>query len=49
MKWNIKTILTIYLLELHYINEMPSIIFVRYTHSQDIDTIFLQIDLHFNQ
>ena len=49
MKWNIETILTIYLLESLYSNEMPSVIFVRYMHSQDIDTIFLQVDLHFNQ
>ena len=28
---------------------MPSIVFVRYMHSQDIDTISLQVDLHFNQ
>ena len=49
MKWNIETILTIYLIESLNSNEMPSVIFVRYIHSQDIDTIFLQVDLHFNQ
>ena len=49
MKWSIETILTMYLLESFYSNEMPSVIFVGYMQSQDIDTIFVQIDLHFNQ
>jgi len=49
MKWKIVTILTIYVIESLYPNEMPSIMFVRHMHSQDIDTIFLQVDLHFNQ
>ena len=40
MKWKIETILTIYLIESLYSNEMLSAIFVRYMHSQDIDTIF---------
>ena len=28
---------------------MASVVFIRYMHSQDIDTISLQVDLHFNQ